>query len=195
LFGSHRSHEIIEAAKSATQAALAAPKAPFRVGYANRKGFSTPDQGIGARGIEAIVVETGGQRTAYVLFDGNNMVPGVRDEIRAKLASLVQESEAMTTDNHSVNLTMDGFNAVGAVLGRDVILVQAEGAVREAIDGLEEAEAAAFVADIPDFRIFGPQSAARLTTTINSTLAVLRPALYVTLSGAVAVGALVMVLF
>src|SRR5207247_1439994 len=50
LFGSHRSHEIIEAAKSATQAALAAPKAPFRVGYANRKGFSTPDQGIGARG-------------------------------------------------------------------------------------------------------------------------------------------------
>src|SRR5205807_1362804 len=102
LFGSHRSHEIIEAAKSATQAAL-------RVGYANRKGFSTPDQGIGARGIEAIVVETGGQRTAYVLFDGNNMVPGVRDEIRAKLASLVQESEAMTTDNHSVNLTMDGF--------------------------------------------------------------------------------------
>src|SRR5437667_3130565 len=101
LFGSHRSHEIIEAAKSATQAALAAPKAPFRVGYANRKGFSTPDQGIGARGIEAIVVETGGQRTAYVLFDGNNMVPGVRDEIRAKLAPLVQESEAMTTDNHS----------------------------------------------------------------------------------------------
>ena len=101
----------------------------------------------------------------------------------------------MTTDNHSVNLTMDGFNAVGAVLGRDVILAQAEGAVREAIDGLEEAEAAAFVADIPDFRIFGPQSAARLTTTINSTLAVLRPALYVTLSGAVAVGALVMVLF
>src|SRR5207247_11236719 len=123
---SQRSHEIIEAAKSATQAALAAPKAPFRVGYANRKGFSTPDQGIGARGIEALVVETGGQRTAYVLFDGNNMVPGVRDEIRAKLASLVQESEAMTTDNHSVNLTMDGFNAVGAVLDMATILAHAE---------------------------------------------------------------------
>jgi predicted neutral ceramidase superfamily lipid hydrolase len=90
---------------------------------------------------------------------------------------------------------MDGFNAVGAVLGRDVILAQAEAAVREAIEGLEEAEAATFVSDIPDFRIFGPQSAARLTTTINSTLAVLRPALYVTLSGAVAIGALVMVLF
>src|SRR5437870_5417749 len=46
-----------------------------------------------------------------------------------------------------------------------------------------------------DVRLFGPQSAARLTTTIDSTLADLRPAVYVTLSGAVAVGALVMVLF
>src|SRR6267143_858716 len=195
LFGSHRSHEIIEAAKAATQAALAAPKAPLRAGYGNRKGFCSPDQGIGARGIEALVIETGGQKTAYVLFDGNNMVPGIRDAVRARIAGLVQESEAMTTDNHSVNLTMDGFNAVGAVLDRELILAHAEGAVREAIEGLEEAEAAAFGADIPDFRICGPQSAARLTTTINSTLAVLRPALYVTLSGAVALGALVMVLF
>ena len=32
------------------------------------------------------MIETGGQRTAYVLFDGNNMVPGIRDEIRLRLA-------------------------------------------------------------------------------------------------------------
>src|SRR5947207_549443 len=168
---------------------------PVPVGYGTRRGFCNPDQGIGARGIEALVVEAGGQRTAYVLFDGNNMVPGVRDAVRARIASLVQESEAMTTDNHSVNLTMDGFNAVGAVLDTGTILAQAEAAVREAIESLEPAEAGAFAADIPDFRIFGPQSASRLTTTINSTLAVLRPALYITLSGAVALGALVMVLF
>jgi len=195
LFGTQRSHEIIEASKAATKEALQAPKDPIRVGYGTRRGFCNPDQGIGARGIEALVVEAGGQRTAYVLFDGNNMVPGVRDAVRARIASLVQESEAMTTDNHSVNLTMDGFNAVGAVLDTGTILAQAEAAVREAIESLEPAEAGAFAADIPDFRIFGPQSASRLTTTINSTLAVLRPALYITLSGAVALGALVMVLF
>ena len=195
LFGSERSHEIIEAAKAATQAALKAPKDRIRVGYAARRGFATPDQGIGARGIEALVVETGGQRTAYVLFDGNNMVPGIRDAIRARVAGLVQESEAMTTDNHSVNLTMDGFNAVGAALDQETILTQAEGAVREAIANLEDAEAAAFAVEIPNFRIFGPQSASRLTTSINSTMAVLRPALYVTLSGAIALGALVIVLF
>jgi len=195
LFGSERSHAIIEAAKAATQAALKAPKDRARVGYAARRGFATPDQGIGARGIEALVVETGGVRTAYVLFDGNNMVPGIRDEIRLRLAGLVQESEAMTSDNHSVNLSMDGFNAVGAALDQQTILAQAEGAVREAMANLEEAEVAAFASEIANFRIFGPQSASRLTTSINSTMAVLRPALYVTLSGAIALGALVIVLF
>lgn len=194
LFGSERSHEIINAAKAATGAALKAPKDRVRVGHAARRGFASPDQGIGARGIEALVIATGGQRTAYLLLDGNNMVPGVRDAIRIRVAGLVQESEAMTTDNHSVNLTMDGFNAVGAVLEHETILAQCEAAVRDAVADLEDVEAAAFAGDVPDFRIFGPQSASRLTTSINSTMAVLRPALYVTLSGAIALGALVIVL-
>ena len=194
LFCSQGSHEIIEAARAATEAALRSPKAALRVGYAKRCKICTPDQGIGARGIEALVVEVGGQRTAYVLFDGNNMVPGMRDAVRARIGPLVQESEALTTDNHSVNLTMDGFNAVGAVLDRETILSQAEAAVRDAAAQLEPAEVAAFSGEIPDFRIFGPQSASRLTTTINATMAVLRPALYVTLSGAVAIAALALIL-
>lgn len=195
LFGSEGSHEIIEAAKAATEAALRAPRDRLRVGYARRSGICTPDQGIGARGIEALVIEVGGQRTAYVLFDGNNMVPGMRDAVRSRIASLVQESEALTTDNHAVNLTMDGFNAVGAVLDHGAILDHAEAAVREALANLEPVEVAAFTGEIPDFHIFGPQTASRLTTSINATMAVLRPALYVTLSGAVAIAALALVLF
>ena len=155
LFGTQRSHEIIEAAKAATASALQAPKGGIRIGYGTRRGFCTADQGIGARGIEALVVESGKQKTAYVLFDGNNMVPGIRDAIRDRIAALVQESEAMTTDNHSVNLTMYGVNAVGAVLDRETILGQAEAAVREAIGNLEPADAGAYAAEISDFRIFG----------------------------------------
>ena len=195
LFGSQGSHEIIQAAKAATEAALRAPRQPLRAGYGHRTGFCEPDQGIGARGIEALVVEVGGQRTAYVLFDGNNMVPGVRDALRARIAALVQESEALTTDNHSVNLTMDGFNAVGAALDRETILANAEAAVRDAVADLEPAEVAPFSGDVADFRIFGPQTASRLTTSINATMAVLRPALYVTLSGAVAIAVLAILLF
>ena len=194
LFGSQASHEIVQAARAATAAALRAPRHPVRAGYARKCEICTPDQGIGARGIEALVIEVGGQRTAYVLFDGNNMVPGMRDAVRARIAGLVQESEALTTDNHSVNLTMDGFNAVGAALDRETLLSNSEAAVRDAVAGLEPGEVAALSGDVPDCRIFGPQTASRLTTSINATMAVLRPALYVTLSGAVAIAALALVL-
>ncbi len=194
LFGSEASHEVIESAKAATRAALAAPRGAVKAGYGQQCKICTPDQGIGARGVEALVVEVDGQRMAYVLFDGNNMVPGMRDAIRARVAGLVQECEALTTDNHSVNLTMDGFNAVGAVLDRETILSHAEAAVRDAVGNLESAEVTGFSGEIPDFRIFGPQAASRLTTSISATMAVLRPALYVTLSGAVAIAALALVL-
>src|SRR5207244_3893128 len=86
-----------------------------------------------------------------IFVDGNNMVPGIRDEIRLRLAGLVQECEAMTTDNHSVNLSMDGFNAIGAALDRQTIVAQAEGTVREAIANLEAAEVAAFAGEIANF--------------------------------------------
>jgi len=80
------------------------------------------------------------------------------------------------------------------VLDRETILSNAEGAVRDAVADLEPVEVAPFSGDIPDFRIFGPQTASRLTTSINATMAVLRPALYVTLSGAVAIAALALIL-
>jgi putative membrane protein len=194
LFGSEASHEVIESAKAAARAALTAPQGEPRIGYGRQCKICTPDQGIGARGVEALVIEVDGQRTAYVLFDGNNMVPGLRDAIRARVAGLVQECETLTTDNHSVNLTMDGFNAVGAVLDQETILSHAEAAVRDAVGNLEPVQVAAFSGDIPDFRIFGPQAASRLTTSISATMAVLRPALYITLSGAVAIAALALVL-
>ncbi len=194
LFGSQASHEVVESAKAAAKGALAQPRGAPQAGYARRERICSPDQGLGTRGIEALVVEVEGQRTAYLLFDGNNMVPGMRDAIRARVAGLVQESEALTTDNHSVNLTMDGFNALGAVLDRETILSHAEATVRDAIANLEPVDVAAFSGEIPDFRVFGPQAASRLTTSISATMAVLRPALYVTLSGAVAIGALALVL-
>ena len=192
-FGSPESHEILQAVTQATKAALLSSRASLQIGYGRRSGFATPDQGIGARGIEALVIEAQDQRTAYVLFDGNNMVPGLRDAIRARISTLVQESEILTTDNHSVNLTMEGFNAVGAVLDHRVVLDESEAAVRDAAADLGPAQGAFVSADVPDLRIFGPHTASRLTTSINATIAVLRPALYLTISGAVAVATLLLV--
>ncbi len=194
LFGSHASHEIVQAAKLATEAALKAPRGKLRVGYGHEAGIGSRDQGLGERGIEVLVVEVGGQRTGYVLFDGNNMVPGMRELVLERIRPRVPEGEAMTTDNHSVNLTMDGFNPVGAAMDKSTVLSFAESATERALADLEAVEVATFSGDISGFRIFGPQTASRLTTAISSTFAVLRPALYVTLSGAVAIAALALIL-
>jgi len=86
-----------------------------------------------------------------------------------------------------------GAARLGAALDRGTIVEQAEAAVQEALSRLENCEAALFTTEIPEFRVFGPQSASRLTTAINSTMAILRPAVLVSLFGATAAGALILV--
>ena len=57
--------------------------------------------GMGAGGITAIVVQVENQKTAYVVIDGNNMVPGLREKILDNLAELgFEASEVFTTDTH-----------------------------------------------------------------------------------------------
>ena len=54
------------------------PTGPFRVGSASV--FPTEftlKGGMGAGGITAIVVEVENQKTAYIVIDGNNMIPGL----------------------------------------------------------------------------------------------------------------------
>ena len=41
------------------------------------------EQGFGDLGVQVLVVEVDGQRTAYVPIDGNNMAEGVRDTLLA----------------------------------------------------------------------------------------------------------------
>jgi len=179
-FGTAAGHEIIAAAREAIAKALAAPRGPPKVGIAARREFGTPQQGIGAEGIQALVTEVAGHRTALVLFDGNNMIPGLRDKVRERLASLVEDVEVLTTDNHSVNVTMGGFNPVGLQFDQATLVDLAEAAMGDAIAALEPAEAGVMTGYVDDLYIFGPESSARLTTSVNSTVAILRPAFVAT---------------
>ncbi len=179
-FGSAAGHEIIAATREAVTKALAAPRGPLKIGFAARKDFGTPQQGVGAEGIQAMVTEVAGHRTALVLFDGNNMVPGLRDRVRERLSPLVEDSEVLTTDNHSVNVTMGGFNPVGLLVDQGMLVDLTEAAVRDAIAALEPAEAGITSGYVDDLYIFGPESSARLTTSVNSTVAILRPAFIAT---------------
>jgi len=179
-FGTAAAHDILAGTRKAVVQALASERGPLRVGVASRRGIGSPGEGIGAEGIQALVTEVSGARTALVLFDGNNMIPGLRDKIRDRLAPLVQDVEVLTTDNHSVNVTLGGFNPVGLAYDHGALVDATEQLLREAIGDLEPAEAGIASGHVDDLYVFGPESSARLTTSVNSTIAILRPAFVAT---------------
>lgn len=174
-FGTQDSRDIIEASSVAAKQALTSRTRGLKVGFAMRGPFCPEDDGLGRRGIQVLVVEVAGQSSAYILFDGNNMVPGLREEILASVHSLVDEAEVMTSDNHSVNVTMDSFNPIGMKLDRAKLMKTTEEVVKEAIDDLEEVEVAVGTGVVSGLKVFGPETSARLSTAVNSTVAVLRP--------------------
>jgi putative membrane protein len=179
-FGTAAAHDIITATRKAVETALADPSGPLRVGVGSRRDVATPQEGIGSEGIQALVTEVAGRRTAFVLFDGNNMIPGLRDKIRERLANLLADVEVLTTDNHSVNVTLGGFNPVGLGFDHGILVDATEQAVKDAITNLEPAEAGIASGHVDDLYVMGPESATRLTTSVNSTIAVLRPAFVAT---------------
>jgi len=70
----------------------------------------TGSRGFGPMGVQAIVVEAGGQRMAWVLLDGNKRRARAAETVRDSLLGLVDECEILTTDNHVVNVMVGGFN-------------------------------------------------------------------------------------
>ena len=78
------------------------PRYPLLVGITHVAVPFTRDDGFGDLGIQVLVVRVDNQTTAYVLFDGNNMHEGVREVIRDRVLTFVDEAELMTTDSHVV---------------------------------------------------------------------------------------------
>jgi putative membrane protein len=123
---------------------------------------------MGDLGIRVAVVETLGQRTAYVVIDGNNMVNGLREEIISKLP--VDEAEVMTTDTHVVN-TLSGANYVGQHMDCDMLINTISHLVDEAIDDLEPVLAGMESEIASDVNVFGSHKIAKLASTANAMMA------------------------
>ncbi|WP_224270000.1 DUF2070 family protein [Haloprofundus salinisoli] len=87
--GSRRSFDMIRGAGAVGRALSEADTDRLRLGVASDPTEWTPREGIGPLGIRVAVSEVEGQRTAYVLVDGNNMEPGLRDSIVSDLCESV----------------------------------------------------------------------------------------------------------
>lgn len=139
--------------------------------YTDLGGFDK-HQGIGESGLKTMVIEVNGQRTAYVLFDSNNMELGYRETIFNAVEDLdIDEIEVMTTDTHTVNTLSAGYNPVGTV-EKEKIIEFVKISINEAIKDLEPVEAGTNTERILNLKTFGPNNSTELISTISSIVAV-----------------------
>jgi len=175
--------EYIGATDAACKATAAQGQARFSAGYAARTLPFSRQEGFGDLGVQVLVVVAGSQTTAYVLFDGNNMQTGARDEIRRRLLARVDECEVMTTDTHVVN-TISGRNQVGLRVSVDIFYPFVEEAVMEALADAAPARTAGTTAWCRGIVVFGSQRISQLASTVNGMMGFLLPVAIIILLGA-----------
>ena len=134
----------------------------------------TREQGFGDLGVQALVIEADGQRTAYILIDGNNMAAGVREVLLEQVLTLVDAAEVMMTDSHVVN-TITGKNPVGMATPVETFLPDVMQTVRSAIDDLSPAESGATTASCEKIVVFGSNRISQLASTVNAMLIFVAP--------------------
>jgi len=163
-----RALEALEsAAEVCLQKAASLEKKPFRVGAATvkPKEFSLSD-GMGHGGITVIAVEIGEQRTAYVVFDGNNMVSGLREKILAALKAIgFHDGEVLTTDTHSVNavtLNARGYHPIGEVMSHERLIEYVSEAARIAVAGLNPAKVGYLHLNVSNVKVIGKEALEKL---------------------------------
>jgi putative membrane protein len=166
--GSKRSFDMIEAAGDVGRRLATAPRGELLLGTAWDDTPWGPVDGIGPLGIRVTVTEVDGQTTAYVLVDGNNMEPGLRDRIIDALDDRIDVSEVMTTDTHIVN-TVEADNQVGAVLDHDELVGLVSDLVDEALADCEPVSAG-MATERAEVTVFGNDRTETLASHANAVV-------------------------
>ncbi|WP_254839263.1 DUF2070 family protein [Natronomonas marina] len=191
--GSRRSFDMMTAAGRLGERLADAEQRPLSVGVAWEPTEWEPEDGIGPLGVRVAVVEVGDddpQRTVYCLVDGNNMNPGVREELLAVVDA--DEAEVMTTDTHIVN-TMEAANQVGSEIDVDELAAVVEDLVEEAAADLEPVEAGMAV-EHTEVTVFGNDRTEALASTANAMIQMGGALLLLVIGGAMAVSLLILLL-
>ena len=166
--------EYVAAAREGFRVVRDLPAEPLAVGVSHVRVPFSREQGFGSLGVQVLATEVGGKRAAYVLVDGNNMAPGVRERLLAVVGGYVDEAEIMTTDTHTVNM-VSGKNPVGYAVPVGEIVPYVEQAVREAVEDLAPARVGAATASCEGIVVFGSQRVSQLASTVNAMLAFIAP--------------------
>ncbi len=168
-------NEFISGADEAMNGMLDAEMLPFSVGAAQVIPPFGREEGFADMGILAMVTEVGGVKTAYVLFDGNNVQMGVRETLQSAVLGLgLDEVEILTTDSHVVN-SVSGRNPIGDAVSPSEIIPYVSEAVLKAVEDLSPASGGAATNMCEEVEVFGPSRIVQLTSTVNAIVTNLLP--------------------
>ncbi|MFA5348567.1 MAG: DUF2070 family protein [Methanoregula sp.] len=166
--------EYQQASLEAMDRCRTTPLFPFRIGASHHALPFSREQGFGDLGVQVLVIESDGQRTAYILIDGNNMAGGLREVLLEQVQKVVDYAEVMTTDSHVVN-TITGKNPVGMHVGAPDFLPHVMQALQAALDNLAPAEVAGTTAHCEHIVVFGSNRISQLASTVNAMLVFVAP--------------------
>jgi putative membrane protein len=167
--------ELKTAASKCLQKATSLPKMPFMVGGASvfPKEF-TLKMGMGTGGITAIVTKVENQKTAYIIIDGNNMIPYLREKILTALSTVgFDESEVFTTDTHAVTGLVtgkDGYNSIGKAIDHDVLVRHILDVSKEAESKLETCKVGWLHLVVPQVKVIGEDRLKSITTLVDKAI-------------------------
>lgn len=148
---------------------------PLEVGVSHVEFPYSHSDGFGDMGMLALILKAGVTKTAYILFDGNNIQGGVREILRNEiLQNGFDECEIMTTDSHIVN-TFSGRNPIGQKISVNDILPYVLKGIKEAENDLSPSEVGAASRECDDVRVFGPGKMIQLVSFVSSIVTTLIP--------------------
>jgi putative membrane protein len=164
--------ELERVAALSLQKAVSSPKKPFKVGSATVYPVEfTLKAGMGTGGITAIVVEVEKQKTAYVVIDGNNMIPHLREKILDSLKELEFDAgEVFTTDSHAVSALVTGrrgYHPVGEVMDHATLIRYIGEAAKKAEANLETCKAQHIEFIVPQVRVIGEKRLESVTALVD----------------------------
>ncbi|MFX1565160.1 MAG: DUF2070 family protein [Promethearchaeota archaeon] len=162
--------DLIKAAKAAITKALTTKRGKPKIGVAQRRetGF-TKSEGMGSEGITVSITEVAGQKMAYVLIDGNNMVIGLREKlVHALVPKYVDFAEIMTSDTHQTAAisASNGYSPIGELIPHKELTDLIIELVTEATSNLRLADVSLFHGETTPLTVMGEGTAEKLTSLI-----------------------------
>lgn len=168
--GSELIPDMIEAARNAIKKAQKTKRSKPKIGVAQlRETGYTRDEGMGSEGVTVSIVEVAGQKMAYVLIDGNNMIVGLREKmVNALVPKYVDAAEILTSDTHQTAAisSSNGYSPIGESIPHNELTKIAIDLVTEAISTLEPGEISIYQGNSQPLTVMGEGTVEKLTSLI-----------------------------